>query len=317
VSRRLHALALITLALVIVEIFIGSLVSGLGQGYDLGASWPGSVGKILSAIRGGSLEPVHRVMSAALGVIYATLIGYSFFRWIHLARGIKYSIIFSLVFFAVTVWMGRLILLALGGYLQQPWSYLVFPINHVSATLAAAFLSSLVALSGKYYGGHDSLLKILLRGTVAWGLIATALGSLIVGITKTGAGHFDVQYFTSYVSGVSSTSQLFIPWIIHGLASLITIALASCALTLSLIRHKPNPWITMAGISAILQLLVGYAVYMNTQASQESPGIFLGIHALLSQLIIQGTLIGYLSFGGFQDLTRLLSRMRRLMIIHE
>ncbi|MEM4971199.1 MAG: hypothetical protein QXE01_08115, partial [Sulfolobales archaeon] len=81
--------------------FVGGLVSGLGQGFDLGIDWPSEPVRLIRTFLQGSLEPLHRILTVvAAPLLIALTIAIARVRNIY--RGAIYISIASIALLALT-----------------------------------------------------------------------------------------------------------------------------------------------------------------------------------------------------------------------
>lgn len=266
--------------------FLGGLVSGLGQGFDLGIDWPSEPLRLLRAALQGSLEPVHRILTVIAAPLLAAFT-------VALARsriGLRLPAllgILSLTFLALTALTGRLILLALGGYFEQPLASLIYSINNLFSTLTlGALVTARVAAEPPGPVERRRAALLLHRGAAAWGLIASFLGALILGYTKTTGEAVDVGLIPS----TTPSSWVEIVFRAHQLAGLAAILLTLAAVVY---RRGAGAWGLGALAASLVQPLLGLALALRISTSPWAPGVFLPFHLIAAQVIVVGNWAEY------------------------
>jgi hypothetical protein len=289
--RAVRLVAFISLAELLILSFVGGLVSGLGQGFDLGIEWPSEPVKLIRALLQGSLEPLHRiltVLSAPFLVILAIMVSsvrrsYPF---------ILFSSLLSILFLTLTAITGRMILLALGGYIEQPMASLTYSLNNLLATLTIGSVAMVTGILDHglrvKISGERRIAVILHRGASAWGLIAAFLGAYMLGYTKT-----TQQPLPSDLFSLSISSAIDIILKAHVLSGLIAVLLTLAAYAL---RKSRDAWSTAALIASLFQPLLGLALLYRASHYAWAPGIYLPLHLIAAQVIIIGNAIPYLLY---------------------
>ncbi len=283
-------IAIISLAELLFLSFVGGLVSGLGQGFDLGIEWPSEPVRLIRAFLQGSLEPLHRILTV-LSAPFLAILTLAAFRlrksyWLILPVSIL-----SVLFLTLTAITGRMILLALGGYIGQPIAPLIYSINNLLATLTIGSAAMILGILD--HGLQSRILEerkaplILHRGASAWGLIAAFLGAYILGYTKT------AQQLPGNVLSLSIGSTIDIVIKAHMVSGLVAVLLTLAAYAL---RRSRDVWSTAALIASLLQPLLGLALLSRASLSPWAPGVYLPMHLIAAQLIIIGNAIPYLLY---------------------
>lgn len=275
---------------ILVLSFVGGLVSGLGQGFDLGIDWPSEPIKLLRTALQGSLEPVHRILTIiAVPLLTAFPIALARAR---LGRRLPLILgILSLAFLATTAMTGRLILMALGGYFEQPFASLIYSINNLFATLTlGTIVTARIAaeIGASWPPGERGKALVLHRGAAAWGLVASFLGALILGYTKTTGRAVDL----SFVPSSAPSTWIEAVFRAHQLAGLLAVMLTLAAV---IYRRGAGAWGMLALAASLLQPLAGLALVLRISASPWAPGIFLPLHLVAAQLIVVGNWAEYAS----------------------
>lgn len=294
-SLSIHRAARITAAISLAELlilsFVGGLVSGLGQGFDLGVEWPSEPVKLVKTLLQGSLEPLHRILTVLSAPLLVALI-----LMVSRVRKSHWMIlplsILPLLFLTLTAITGRMILYALGGYIDQPVAPLIYSLNNLLATLTIG--STAITLSVMDRGLLDTVSRerktalILHRGASAWGLIAAFLGAYILGYTKTTQQSLQGDLFS-----LSISSPIDIVVKIHMISGLIAVVLTMVAY---IMRRSRDAWSTSALIASIIQPLLGFALLFRASHYSWAPGIYLPLHLIAAQIIIIGNAIPYLLY---------------------
>lgn len=290
-DRIARIIASISLAELLLLSFVGGLTSGLGQGFDLGIEWPSEPVKLLRTLLQGSLEPLHRILTI-LSAPFLAILAVVAFR-----TRKKYWLIFPLsflstLFLALTAITGRMILYALGGYLEQPIASMIYPINNLLATLTiGAVAMELGILNDKLC---NSLLEerkaplILHRGASAWGLIAAFLGAYMLGYTKT-----TQQQLPGSIFSLSTISAIDIVVKVHMISGLAAVLLTFAAY---LLRSSRDVWSTAALAASLIQPLLGTALLLRASHYSWAPGVYLPLHLIAAQIIVIGNAIPYLLY---------------------
>lgn len=271
--------------------FVGGLVSGLGQGFDLGIDWPSEPVRLIRTFLQGSLEPLHRILTVvAAPLLIALTIAIARVRNIY--REAIYISIASIALLALTALTGRAILFALGGYIEQPYASLIYSINNLLATLTIGSVGVLVGILSRgwreRYGGEKRSAMIIHRGASAWGLIASFLGAYMLGYTKTTQNPIPGSLFS-----LSIASHIDLILKIHVLSGAIAIALTFTAFA---IRRSRDVWAYMALASSIAQPLLGLLLLYRASHYAWAPGIFLPLHLISAQLIVIGNGVPYMLY---------------------
>lgn len=283
--------ATISLVELLMLSFVGGLTSGLGQGFDLGVEWPSEPAKLLRTLLQGSLEPLHRILTV-LSAPFLVLLAITAFR----VRD-KHQLIFplsmlSILFLAFTAITGRMILYALGGYVEQPMASLIYSVNNLLATLTIGSVAMVLGILNS--GLHNKLLGerrvslILHRGASAWGLIAAFLGAYMLGYTKTTQQQLPSDAFSPSIS-----SAIDIVVKIHMISGVAAVLLTLAAYTL---RRSRDAWSTAALAASIIQPSLGLALLSRASQYPWAPGIYLPLHLIAAQIIIIGNAIPYLLY---------------------
>ncbi|MFN3803838.1 MAG: respiratory chain protein [Pyrobaculum sp.] len=254
--------------------FTGGLTAGLGHGFDLGTAWPGEPLVVLLTLIQGSLEPVHRLLTIAAGVLYVVVFALALRTG---ARPLVYLAATALAFLIATALTGRVVLLVLGGEVPAPWSYAVYPLNNALALAAAmsmALLASMFTPPVSTRGGY------LFRGAAFWGAVASISGAYILGyhkITRT-----PLQY------GLIPTFDD-LPWLIHLLSATVAVALAAAGLAI----NKRGVWHWLLLASLLAQPATGLLMYLGASTDPWAPGPQAGLHAAFAHLFVISAFVIY------------------------
>ncbi|MEM2471814.1 MAG: hypothetical protein QXI64_02345 [Sulfolobales archaeon] len=283
--------AFVSLAELLILSFVGGLVSGLGQGFDLGIEWPSEPVKLIRILLQGSLEPLHRiltVLSAPFLIILAIIAS-------RIRRSYPYiffSALLSVLFLTLTAITGRMILLALGGYIEQPMASLIYSLNNLLAMLTIGSVAMVVGILDHglrvKISEERRIAVILHRGASAWGLIAAFLGAYMLGYTKTTQKPLPSDLFS-----LSTGSVIDIVVKVHVLSGLAAVLLTLAAYAL---RRSRDAWSTAALIASLFQPLLGLALLYRASHYAWAPGIYLPLHLIAAQVIIIGNAIPYLLY---------------------
>jgi hypothetical protein len=286
-----YLISLVTFIELLLLSFVGGLVSGLGQGFDLGIEWPSEPVKLIRAFLQGSLEPLHRILTVVAAPLL-TVLTLSIARVGGIYRGALYISIASIALLSLTALTGRAILFALGGYIEQPYASLIYSINNLLATLTIGSVGVLVGILSRgwkeRYGFEKRLTMIIHRGASAWGLVASFLGAYMLGYTKTTQNPIPSSLFS-----LSIVSYLDIVLKIHVLSGALSIALTLAAFAM---RMHRDAWSFIASVASIAQPLIGLLLLYRASHYAWAPGIFLPIHLVLAQLIIIGNGVPYVLY---------------------
>ena len=280
-------LSLASMLVLIILSFVGGLVSGLGQGFDLGIEWPSEPVRLLRALLQGSLEALHRILTvlAAPLVLAMAIASYR----LGLVFYISLAGVALLIATSIT---GRMILLTLGGYIGQPIAPMVYSFNNLFATLAigsASLVYRMLAsgmISMAY--GEKRIPMILHRGAAGWGIIASFIGAYMLGYTKTTQNPLPRDIFSL---SISSPIDLIVKLhIVSGALAVILTIIATIA------RRSRDPWSLTALIASIAQPAAGLILLSRVSTDPWSPGVFLAIHLILAQLIVIGNGVPYMAY---------------------
>lgn len=250
--------------LVLATSFTGGLTASLGQGFDLGIIWPGTPTGLLAVLSSGSVEPLHRLLTAASGAaVLLTLLASirtGERRLITIASAAAASL-------AATAYTGREILLVLGNVIRPPLAYAIYPLNTALATLTAAFLFLLRSGSARPSAGR------WLYGAAACAFAAVVTGSYILGYEKVEKAY--VNYF-----GFSVAS---IPFYLH--LAFAGLAFAFAGYSTAAYKTRGN-WTALAHASMGILAITGIANLLAPMlgANPLSPGPQLAFHLLFAQL---------------------------------
>ncbi|AEA12558.1 putative respiratory chain protein [Thermoproteus uzoniensis 768-20] len=262
--RRLPLLAYI---LIVATSFTGSLTAGLGEGLDLGSSWPGAPAALLAQLAGGSVEPLHRILTVLAGVAVLAAFLANLRRNAPASAGMLASLI-------ATALTGRLILLALAGQLSPPFDLLVYPANNLLALSSASFALALAV---------DSEIPwrrpVLLRGAAFWAATASALGAFLLGFQK-----------VERVDVLSGPPVLRAALGLHIAAALLAIALA-----MSAYKHRAGNGALQKAVlwAAAAQALIGPVVLIGDLSSYWSPGFPVALHTAAAHLLASTCIVAY------------------------
>ncbi len=291
VERTARVIATISLAELLLLSFVGGLTSGLGQGFDLGIEWPSEPVKLLRTLLQGSLEPLHRILTI-LSAPFLAILALTAFRIRREYWLIFPIVVLSILFLVLTAITGRMILLALGGYLEQPIASLMYSFNNLLATLTiGAVAMALGILNSRLCNdllGERRASLILHRGASAWGLIAAFLGAYVLGYTKT-----TQQNLPSSIFSLSIGSTIDMAVKAHMISGLVAVLLTFVAYSL---RRSRDGWSTAALAAAIAQPLLGIALLFRASQYSWAPGIYLPLHLIAAQIIIIGNAMPYLLY---------------------
>jgi len=290
-ETRLRLIALASLIELFLLSFVGGLVSGLGQGFDLGIEWPSEPVRLIRAFLEGSLEPLHRILTLLAAPFLIVLLALTgIYRRIYPEA--FYAAIFSIVLLTATAITGRLILLALGGYFEQPYASLIYSANNLLATLTIGSVAVALGLLSKrgweIYQGERRAAMIAHRGAAAWGIIASFLGAYMLGYTKTSQASipgtiFDIEAW-SHIDAVLKA---------HALSGAFAVILSISAFAL---RRRRDAWAFAALASSIVQPLAGFSLLYRASQYTWAPGVYLPIHLILAQLIVVSNGAPYLAY---------------------
>jgi hypothetical protein len=292
-SRDLYVylISLVTFIELLLLSFVGGLVSGLGQGFDLGIEWPSEPVKLIRAFLQGSLEALHRILTVVAAPLL-TVLTLSIARVGGIYRGALYISIASIALLSLTALTGRAILFALGGYIEQPYASLIYSINNLLATLTIGSVGVLVGILSRgwkeRYGFEKRLTMIIHRGASAWGLVASFLGAYMLGYTKTTQNPLPGSLFSfSIVSHIDLILK------IHVLSGALAIILTYIAFAM---RRSRDAWVFMALVASIAQPLLGLLLLYRASHYAWAPGIFLPLHLVSAQLIVIGNGVPYIMY---------------------
>ncbi len=272
--------------------FIGSLVSSLGHGFDIGTEWPADPLTLLDLLLKGSLEPLHRILTIFVGIAYVAL-GVVGYRYRGRNKIVAVLSLTAIVFLISTAITGRFVLLALGGEITNPYASLVFSINNLFAFITILSVACLIEVIRIQNGSTTTLNEknitaIISRGAGAWGVIASVFGAFLLGYAKTANSVPNIPFLglsfgEDIVSIVFRSHQVF-----GALAILLTIIAF-------IISSRRNLWINIATFSAIMQPAIAVLLYYRYIENPWAPGPLLSIHLLLAHILAAGTLTVYIS----------------------
>jgi hypothetical protein len=263
----MRRLAFIAYLLVIWTSFTGALTAGLGQGFDLGTAWPGALSRLLAAVASGSFEPIHRFSTVAAGLaVFAAAVWYR-----RRAPLFAFGSAASLVATALT---GRVVLLALGGDVPEPWAYMVYPANNFFAFLTAFFALALAVEEVRWRR------RVLLRGAAFWSVAAALSGAYMLGVQKIERVPFQ------YALALTPSSA---PLLLHIAAAALAIGIAVAA---SLYGSGWMKYVLLA--AAAMQAVIGILMYFGALASTWAPGPQTALHTMFAHLMATISAVAYL-----------------------
>ncbi len=266
------------LGTVLATTFTGGLTAGLGMGFDLGVDWPSTPLKLLGALILGSLEPVHRLLTVATGVLF--LLALLVTARLGSRRLLVISIL-GIVALALVALTGRMVLLVLGGVIAPPLAYLVYPANNGLALLAALTMAVLASLVDR----PRRLVKAsLFRGAAFWGIVAALTGAYMLGMQKI---HRDVA--VGALPPMPSLGEL--PWLLHLGAGGLAVLLALLGVY---VNRLASFWGLAALVSAAAQPVLGLALYFGALHDPWAPGLPTALHTLFAHLLVVSTAVIYL-----------------------
>lgn len=254
--------------------FVGGLTAGLGMGFDLGTQWPGPPETLIVAALRGSLEPVHRFLTVAAGVLYVAVLAYAF-----KARGRVLALAASAVGFLVaTALTGRMVLLVLGGEVPPPYSYAVYPLNNALALFTVGAMALLWAMLTP---AEPADRAYLYRGAAAWGFLSSVTGAYMLGYHKITREQFQYSLWPPTPDPV---------WALHILGAALMSALGAAAL---LLDRKADFWRLAFATSLVAQPLTGLLMIQGASADPWAPGVQTGFHAVFAHLAVISSFVIY------------------------
>ncbi len=259
--------------------FTGGLAAGLGHGFDLGTEWPGSPGDLVAAALRGSLEPVHRFLTVAAGVLYALVFALVYKKNranVHIAAA-------ALIFLTLTALTGIIVLLTLGGEVPKPLSYTIYPINNGLALATTLTMALLAAKLSPNVGGSDKR-AILYRGAAFWGAVASISGAYILGYHK-------IELTPIQYSLIPTPSLDQAVWIIHLLSAALAVALATIALASA---KRLTAWHILLATALLIQPATGILMYFGASVDPWAPGPQSGFHAAFAHLFVVSAFVIYM-----------------------
>lgn len=280
-------LSLASMLVLILLSFVGGLVSGLGQGFDLGIEWPSEPVRLLRALLQGSLEPLHRILTvlAAPFVLAMAIASYRL-------GPVFYISLVGVALLIATSITGRMVLLALGGYIGQPIAPLIYSFNNLFATLtigSAALVYRMLASDIVSMAYNEKRTPMILhRGAAGWGIIASFIGAYMLGYTKTTQNPIPRDVFSL---SISSPIDLIVRLhIASGALGVILTIIATIA------RRSRDPWSLTALVASIAQPAAGLILLSRVSTDPWAPGVFLALHLILAQLIVLGNGVPYMAY---------------------
>jgi len=255
----------------------GTSTAGLGQGFDLGTTWPGTPQLLLSKILEGSLEPIHRLATVVTGILYTAALIYA------LRHGDKLEkVVVSLAFgfLIATAITGRMVLLALGRELPEPWLYLIYPINNALALMTSLSMAVAATINLSASAGGGGRPVVLLRGAAVWGALASVYGAYVTGLHKISRAW-------------EWSSLLAFPWGLHPVMGALAVVLGVVAYVLLMPRCV---WGRIMVAAAVLLPLLGLVTYHYASVNPWAPGIWLGLHGALAHLYTVSSTVLYLAY---------------------
>ncbi|MCY0860277.1 MAG: cytochrome C oxidase assembly protein [Sulfolobaceae archaeon] len=234
-------------ALAALTIVLGGIVEGYGYGLSLGTRWPYTHNILELAVR-GDFEAIHRILATIVGLVSLFLLIFDF-------NMITIVGFISVVFTAL---LGLSTLYVLAGKL--PSIFQGFHDIAAYTTFVVYFLLGLGFSSSK-------LLEFLINAIIPPHFLYFVLfiGGTVTGLRKMREKIGEV---------IIPENKIQWAWAIHGIAVVIFL------ISLILLKY----WIPL--ILTIIEVVIGMLVYRSINKNPTKPGISVGLHQLISIIIV-------------------------------
>ncbi len=266
------------LGTVLATTFTGGLTAGLGMGFDLGVEWPSTPLRLVGAIILGSVEPVHRLLTVATGILFVLALVVTARLG---SRKLLLVSVLGVLALALVALTGRMVLLVLGGVIVPPLAYLVYPLNNGLALLASLSMAVLASLVDR---PRRLSMASAFRGAALWGTVASLTGAYMLGVQK-----IHGEAAVGALPPALSLGEL--PWLLHLVAGGLAVLLALVGIY---INRLLTFWGVAVMLSAVAQPVLGLALYFGALHDPWAPGLPTALHTLFAHLLVISSAVLYL-----------------------